>query len=50
MKYEQIKQLGEEKFRRLTGVKKETFDKMISILGEAEIKKKPKVVGTANLV
>jgi hypothetical protein len=42
MKYEQIKQLEEEKFRRLTGVKKETFDKMVSILGEAEIKKKAK--------
>ncbi len=42
MKYEQIKKLEEEKFRRLTGVKKETFDKMISILQEAEIKKKAK--------
>jgi len=42
MKYEQIKGLEEEKFRRLTGVKKETFDKMVSILGEAEIKKKAK--------
>ena len=42
MKYEQIKQLEAEKFRRLTGVKKETFDKMVSILREAEIKKKAK--------
>jgi hypothetical protein len=42
MKYEQIKQLPEEKFRRLTGFKKETFDKMLSILVEAEIKKKAK--------
>jgi transposase len=42
MKYEQIKQLEAEKFRRLTGVKKETFDKMVSILVEAEIKKKAK--------
>lgn len=40
MKHEQIKQLEAEKFRRLTGVKKGTFDKMISILREAEIKKK----------
>ncbi len=32
MKYEQIKELEAEKFRRLTGVKKETFDKMVSIL------------------
>jgi transposase len=42
MKYEQIKQLEGEKFRRLTGVKKETFDKMVSILREGEIKKKAK--------
>jgi hypothetical protein len=42
MKYEQIKELAGEKFRRLTGVKKETFSKMISILREAELKKKAK--------
>lgn len=40
MKYEQIKALEAEKFRRLTGVKKETFYKMVVILEEAEIKKK----------
>ena len=40
MKYEQIKSLEDEKFRRLTGVKKGTFEKMKSILREAEIKKK----------
>ena len=40
MKYDQIKELGEEKFRRLTGVKRPTFDKMIDILGEADKKKK----------
>ena len=40
MKYEQIKELEEEKFRRLTGVKKVTFYKMVDILQEAEIKKK----------
>jgi hypothetical protein len=40
MKYEQIKQLEEEKFRRLTGVKRGTFNKMVSILLEADIKKK----------
>ena len=40
MKYEQIKSLEDEKFRRLTGVKKVTFEKMKEILGEAEIKKK----------
>jgi hypothetical protein len=42
MKYEQIKALEEEKFRRLTGVKRETFDTMLSILRAAEIKKKAK--------
>lgn len=40
MKYEQIKGLEEEKFRRLTGVKRPTFDKMIDILREADKKKK----------
>lgn len=34
--YEQIKTLGEEDFRRLTGVKKSTFEKMILLLIEAE--------------
>ena len=40
MKYKQIKELEEEKFRRLTGVKRTTFDKMIGILSEADKKKK----------
>ena len=40
MKYAQIKSLEDEKFRRLTGVKSATFDKMITVLQEAEIKKK----------
>jgi transposase len=40
MKYEQIKGLEEEKFRRLTGVKRSTFNKMIDILSEADEKKK----------
>ncbi len=40
MKYEQIKDLEGEKFRRLMGVKKDTFYKMVSILQEAEVKKK----------
>lgn len=40
MKYAQIKSLEDEKFRRLTGVKRATFDKMITVLQEAEIKKK----------
>lgn len=36
MKYEGIKVLEEEKFRRLTGVKRSTFEKMIKILNEAD--------------
>jgi len=42
MKYEGIKELEDEKFRRLTGVKRVTFDKMLEILSEAEKKKKAK--------
>jgi hypothetical protein len=40
MKYEQIKELEGEKFRRLTGVKKETFYEMVDILKDAELKKR----------
>ena len=40
MRYESIKEIEEEKFRRLTGVKKSTFEKMISILKEADQIKK----------
>lgn len=36
MKYEQINGLEEEKFRRLTGVKRSTFEKMIKVLNEAD--------------
>ena len=42
MKYEQIRNLTGEDFRRLTGVKKETFARMITILAEAQKKKKAK--------
>ena len=42
MKYEQVKNLSDEQFRRLTGVKCSTFDKMIKILEEADKKKKIK--------
>lgn len=42
MKYEQIQGLEEDKFRWLTGVKRTTFDKMISILNDANMKKKAK--------
>ncbi len=36
MKYEVIKVLEEEKFRRLTGVKRSRFEKMIKILNKAD--------------
>jgi len=36
MKYENIKGYREEKFRRITGVKRTTFEKMLGILEEAE--------------
>lgn len=42
MKYAQIQGLEEDKFRRLTGVKRATFDKMISILNDADMTKKAK--------
>lgn len=42
MKYEVIQELDEEKFRRLTGVKRSTFEKMIELLSEADKKKKAK--------
>ncbi len=40
MRFEKIKNLDEEKFRRLTGVKRNTFNEMIKILTEAEYKKR----------
>ncbi len=42
MKYNQIKELNDEKFRRLTGIKRDTFKKMLKILTEADQKKKSK--------
>ena len=50
MKYEGIKGLEDEKFRRLTGIKRTTFEKMIEILRESSKKKqarggrKPKLI------
>ena len=35
MKFETVKDLDDEKFRRLTGVKRPTFDKMVGILNES---------------
>jgi hypothetical protein len=35
MKFETVKHLDDEKFRRLTGVKRSTFDKMVGILEQS---------------
>jgi hypothetical protein len=35
MKFETVKHLDDEKFRRLTGVKRPTFDKMVTILEQS---------------
>jgi hypothetical protein len=40
MRYDQIKALEDEKFRRLTGVKLASFSKMVDILRQADIEKK----------
>ena len=39
MKYEQIKKYKDEKFRRISGVKRSTFDVMIEILNRAYVEK-----------
>jgi hypothetical protein len=53
VKFDQVKKLKSEAFRRLTGIKRPTFDKMIEILTEAEIKQKvhggkPNLLGIEN--
>ena len=40
MKYEQVKNLKDAEFRRLTGIKKTTFYSMLDILNKAEKEKK----------
>ena len=42
MKYDQIKELDDERFGRLTGVKRSTFEMMLKILVEADQIKKSK--------
>ena len=42
MKYEKIKEIDDEKFRRITGVKKITFKKMVEILNKSDKEKKSK--------
>ncbi len=39
MKYEKIADYSNTKFRRITGVKREAFQKMVEILQEAYVKK-----------
>lgn len=40
MKYESLEEFKDEEFRRLTGVKRATFEKMVGILKEVEKEKK----------
>lgn len=47
MRYELVKGIKEEEFRRLTGVKRSSFEKMLAILQEAE-KRKKKLGGKPN--
>jgi len=42
MKYEMLKTYSDAKFRRITGVKRTTFDKMTEILKNAEKKRRAK--------
>lgn len=42
MKYDKLVELNDEEFRRLTGVKRATFARMLEILQEEEKKKKAK--------
>lgn len=39
MKFETVKELDDEKFRRLAGVKRSTFEKMALILDQSDKKK-----------
>src|SRR5271165_398408 len=38
-KYEKLKEFSEKQFKRLTGVQRETFEKMVAILLEAQEKR-----------
>lgn len=40
MKFETVKELDDEKFRRLAGIKRTTFDKMVFILKQSDKDKK----------
>ena len=45
MKIEALKEMSEGKFRRITGVKRKTFNKMVELINENEKIKKSKVGG-----
>lgn len=40
MRYDKLQRYGDEEFRRLTGIKRQTFIKIVQILQAAEVKKK----------
>ena len=40
MRYDALKDFNDEEFRRLTGVMRTTFEKMVNIIKEEELKKK----------
>ena len=42
IKYERIKEIKDEKFRRLTGIKRKTFEKVLGILKIADKAKRVK--------
>lgn len=42
MKYEKMKKYDEEKFRRITGIRRKTFGKIVEILKVAETEKRSK--------
>lgn len=50
MKFEKVKVLSDEQFRRITGVKRKTFDKMVEIVIEADRIKKAKGGRPNNLI
>lgn len=48
MKFENLQKISDEQFRRVSGVKRHTFDKMLEILRDAHAKKNLKAAGPIN--
>jgi hypothetical protein len=48
-KYEELKEFTEKQFKRLTGVQRKTFEKMVAILLEAQEKRYRKAGRKGNL-